>query len=102
MAKKKPYYGKGTKEKVLLDFKFRPSSLAELSRLHGIMGSNTVGDWIKKYGNLYKIDPEKIKQSPSPLSVKEKKDREKKEKRIITKYYYYYYYYSIRVINTFE
>ena len=47
MAKKKPYYGKGTKEKVLLDFKYRPSSLAELSRLHGIMGSNTVADWIK-------------------------------------------------------
>ena len=80
MAKKKPYYGKGTKEKVLLDFKYRPSSLAELSRLHGIMGSNTVADWIKKYGNLHKIDLEKMKQPPSPLSAKEKNEREKRQR----------------------
>ena len=77
MAKKKPYYGKGTKEKVLLDFKYRPSSLAELPRLHGIIGSNVVAGWIKKYGNLHKIDPEKMKHPPSLLSPKEKKNKRK-------------------------
>jgi hypothetical protein len=24
----------------------------ELVRLHGIIGSNTIGDWLRKYGNL--------------------------------------------------
>lgn len=53
MAKQaKPYYGEKTKQKIVEDY-FRDSvTMKELSELHGIFGSNTVADWIKKYGHL--------------------------------------------------
>ena len=49
---KKPYYGKKTKRKVVEEYLKTSASMNELARLHGILGSNTASDWIRKYGNL--------------------------------------------------
>ena len=50
--KKKPFYGKKTKKKIVEEYLKTSASMDELARLHGVLGSNTVGDWIRKYGNL--------------------------------------------------
>jgi len=47
--RKKPYYGKLTKKKVIDEYLETSASMAELSRLHGILGSNTVATWIKRH-----------------------------------------------------
>ena len=52
MKNKKPYYSKKTKQKVVFDYEKGLESAVELSRLYGIFGSNTVANWVKKYGKL--------------------------------------------------
>ena len=46
-----PYYGKGTKRQVIDEYLNTSASMDELSELHGILGSNTVANWLRKYGN---------------------------------------------------
>jgi len=61
MAKnKKPYYGKKTKKQIVEEYLTTSASMDELAKLHGILGSNTIADWIKKYGNPPKLYSVKI------------------------------------------
>ena len=60
MQKRKPYYAKATKEKVVFEYENTSASASELPRLHGILGSNTVADWVRKYGNLHRTKPANI------------------------------------------
>ena len=48
---KKPFYGKMTKNKVVEDYLNSSASMEELARLHGILGSNTVANRLRKYVN---------------------------------------------------
>jgi len=48
----KPFYGMHTKRQVIDEYYDSSASMKELSEIHGILGSNTVSDWLKKYGNL--------------------------------------------------
>ena len=67
----------------------------ELAKLHGILGSNTIADWVKKYGNLGNQNSIKMKKSPSPIEEKEqRKKRFKLDVRL-----YYHYYFRISAIN---
>ena len=50
--KKKPFYGIRTKRRVIGEYFYTSTSMNELSEIHGIFGSNTVSDWLRKYGNL--------------------------------------------------
>ena len=52
MKRKQPYYSKRTKKEVVFDFENGRETAKELARLYGILGSNTVKDWVKKYGKL--------------------------------------------------
>lgn len=47
----------------------------ELAKLHGILGSNTIADWVKKYGNLGNQNSIKMKKSPSPIEEKEQRKK---------------------------
>jgi len=79
---KKPYYGKKTKRKVVEEYLKTSASMDELSRLHGILGSNTVSDWIRKYGNLSSISNnlnESIMKKPH-ASQEDKQTRAKRHK----------------------
>jgi transposase-like protein len=49
---KKYYYNEQTKKKIVAEYLNGSISMNELARPHGIMGSNTIGDWLIKYGNL--------------------------------------------------
>jgi len=76
--KKKPFYGKKTKKKIVEEYLNTSASMDELARLHGILGSNTVGDWIRKYGNLSTKNSNKssnMKKSPSPIEEKTKRSK---------------------------
>lgn len=53
-ASRRVFYGKDTKRRVVFDYQHGSASAAELARLYGIMGSNTVDDWLKRFGNLAK------------------------------------------------
>ena len=79
---KKPYYGKTTKRKVVEEYLSSSASMDELSRLHGILGSNTVSGWIQKYGNLKPISNnlnESIMKKPH-ASEEDKQHRSKQQK----------------------
>ena len=79
---KKPYYGKKTKRKVVEEYLSSSASMDELSRLHGILGSNTVSGWIQKYGNLKPISNnlnESIMSKPH-ASQEDKNKRAKRQK----------------------
>ena len=81
-GQKRPYYGKRTKRQIIQAYFESSASLDELSALHGILGSNTISDWIKKYGNLR---PSKFSTSevmPKPHSPIEEKNRRKKRVKI--------------------
>ena len=42
----------------------------ELAKLHGILGSNTIADWVKKYGNLGNQKSISMRKPPSPIEQK--------------------------------
>ncbi len=79
--RKKPFYGLRTKRRVIEEYFYSSASLEELSEIHGILGSNTVTDWLRKYGNLR---PSKFLNTPimpkSLASPKDKANRQKKYK----------------------
>jgi len=79
--KKKPFYGIRTKKRVIEEYFNSSASLNELSKIHGILGSNTVSDWLRKYSNLR---PEKFLNSPimtKPHAILEdKKNRKRRYK----------------------
>ena len=79
--KKKPFYGIRTKKRVIEEYFYTSASMDELSEIHGILGSNTVSDWLRKYRNLR---PEKFLNTPimtKPHAIDEdKKNREGKYK----------------------
>ncbi len=86
MAKKskknKPFYGIRTKRRVIEDYFYSSASMNELSETHGILGSNTVADWLKKYGNLR---PHKFLNHPimpKPHATNEDKNLRKRRYKI--------------------
>ena len=72
----KPFYGKRTKKKIVEEYLSSSASMDELAKLHGILGSNTVADWIRKYGNLSAKN--KSIDMKKPLSPIEEKNYRKK------------------------
>ena len=77
----KPFYGMQTKRQVIDEYYRSSASMKELSEIHGILGSNTVSDWLKKYGNLRskKTFNEPIMNKPH-ASDQDKKKRAKRYK----------------------
>jgi len=73
-GQKKPYYGQRTKRQVINEFLTSSASMDELSELHGVLGSNTLSEWVKKYGNL----PPKSNNKRKPHSPLIDKKRRKK------------------------
>jgi len=65
MKRKQPYYSKRTKKEVVFDYENGRATVKELARLYGILGSNTVNDWVKKYG---KLDAKNLMKRPKPNS----------------------------------
>lgn len=74
--RKKPYYSPGAKREVVRQHE-RGVSAKELSELHGILGSNTIGDWQKKYGTSAVQNP----PYPMESAALEAINGEAKEKR---------------------
>jgi len=61
-ANKKPFYGIRTKKQVIQEYYNSSASMKELSEIHGILGSNTLSEWLKKYGDLR---PKNLPKSPT-------------------------------------
>ena len=59
---------------MVFDYENGRASAAELAKLYGILGSNTISDWVRKYGKLNS----KNSMSPSPI---EKSSKEKRKRR---------------------
>lgn len=79
--KKKPFYGEKTKKKIVEEYLNTSATMDELAKLHGILGSNTVADWIRKYGNLSTKNSNKsINMKKLPSSTEEKSKRSKRYK----------------------
>jgi transposase-like protein len=74
MKRKRPYYSQRTKKEVVFDYENGRATAKELARLYGILGSNTVNDWVKKYG---KLDAKNLmkRPKPNPDVSKEKNNR---------------------------
>lgn len=75
---KKPYYGNRTKRQIIREYLRSSASMDELSEIHGVLGSNTIADWLKKYGDL---KPSKFSNSvimKKPHSPIEDKNHRKK------------------------
>jgi len=70
------FYGRDTKQRVIYDYKRSSASAAELARLYGIMGSNTVADWLEKYGNL----PEKMEKPTLANDSEVKQSRTRRQR----------------------
>lgn len=68
--KKKPFYSERTKKRIVKEFLTSSASMDELAKLHGVLGSNTIADWVKKYGNLGKQNSINLKKSHSPIEEK--------------------------------
>ena len=51
-GQKKPYYRQRTKRQIINEYLISLTPMNELSELHGVLRSNTLATWIKKYGNL--------------------------------------------------
>lgn len=80
---KKPYYGKKTKARLVEDYFKEAITMTELSELHGLLGSNTAADWIRKYGHLYKPKVQSTMNTniDTKLSKADKKKKRKKRQR---------------------
>ena len=77
-GQKRPYYGKRTKQQVIDEYFRSSASMDELSELHGILGSNTVADWLRKYGNLRSTNfqnAEVMNKGHSPIDDKIKRKK---------------------------
>lgn len=75
---KRPYYGKRTKKEVIRTYFETSASMDELSELYGILGSNTVADWLRKNGNLRSSKFSEIEIMNKPHSPIEEKEYRKK------------------------
>lgn len=72
--KKKPFYGERTKKRIVKEYLSSSATMDELAKLHGILGSNTITDWVKKYGNLGDQNAVNMR---SPLPYRTKKSTQK-------------------------
>ena len=72
---KKPFYGERTKRKIVREYLNSSATMDELAKLHGILGSNTIADWVKKYGNLGNQNSIKMNKSSSPIEEKEQRKK---------------------------
>ena len=77
----KPFYGMHTKRQVIDEYYRSSASMKELSEIYGILGSNTVSNWLKKYGNLRsKKSLKKPIMNKPHASIQDKKNRAKRYK----------------------
>jgi len=72
---KKPYYGQRTKRQIINEFLTSSASMDELSELHGVLGSNTLSEWMKKYGNSPPKSTNKRKPHAPLIDKKRRKKR---------------------------
>ena len=80
-GQKTPYYGNRTKQQIIKAYFTSSSSMDELSSLYGVLGSNTVGSWLRKYRHLRPpkaLNAEIMDKPHSP--IEEKNQRKKKYK----------------------
>lgn len=77
-GQKKPYYGKRTKNRILKEYLDTSASMDELSELHGVLGSNTISDWLKKYGNSGNDEFSKSAVMKKPHAPNPEKEHRKK------------------------
>jgi len=75
------FYGKKTKKKVIEDYFNSSASMNELAKIHGILGSNTVSDWIRKYGHLNKKNVQKPMEENSKSEKSKAKSKRQKRQR---------------------
>ena len=78
--KKRPYYGVVTKREVVLQYQTEATSVTELSALHGIGGSNTVCEWVKKFGDSSIQKPTSMQEESKEAAVNKKKKRQKRQR----------------------
>lgn len=67
---KKPFYGERIKREIVRAYLNSSATMDEFSKLHGILGSNTIADWVKKYGNLGNQKSINMRKPPSPIEQK--------------------------------
>jgi len=72
---KKPFYGERTKKRIVKEYLSSSATMDELAKLHGILGSNTIADWVKKYGNLGDKNSINMKKVPSPIEQKNQRKK---------------------------
>ena len=77
-SRQKPFYGIKTKKQVIEEYYNTSASMKELSEIHGILGSNTLSNWLKKYGNLGLRKNQKPLIMTKPHSTQQEKDNRKK------------------------
>lgn len=79
---KKAILWSADKEQIVREYFGSAASMSELSELYGILGSNTVADWLRKYGNL---SPSKL-SNPSIMSKPHApaEDKQKRQRRYST------------------
>lgn len=76
---KRPYYGTGTKREVTMQCELGRTSARELAELHGILGSNTISNWQKKFGNSPAQKPPGMEKEDEPAGdVREKRLRKQR------------------------
>jgi transposase-like protein len=77
---KKPYYGQATKREVVRQCESGRSSASELAELHGILGSNTISSWRKKFGNSPVQKPTDMEKGTSTAG-EAKEQRRRRQRR---------------------
>jgi transposase-like protein len=78
---KKPFYGQGTKRELVLRYQTENVSAQELSALHGIGGSNSVMNWVKKAGILPKKVQTSMKKKDKTVVEAQKSQRLTRQRR---------------------
>ncbi len=78
---KRPYYGRGTKREVVLQYQQESASAAALSEHFGIGGSNTVCRWAKEAGHSTRQPSPDLPMPPNKEVAVEKKNRREKRQR---------------------
>jgi transposase-like protein len=78
---KKYYYNERTKKKIVAEYLDGSVSMNKRARLYGIMGSNTIGDWLRKYGNFNSENIRKKMKSTNDIQDDTRKEMARKHRK---------------------
>jgi transposase-like protein len=78
---KRPYYGTGTKREVTMQYELGRTSASELAELHGILGSNTISNWQKKFGNSPAQKPPGMEKEEDVPAGEVREKRRRRQRR---------------------